>query len=380
MVVLLWSCPVDAHDASAWGGLFRSRDHGATWFLASPGTYPMAAIALAVSPTDANHLLLATDSGLLRSRNGGRDWIREAPNLLGGAVFAVAFAADGRRALVSTGSGLFVSDGDSRWRPTRAPSGAIPARALARDGGPGRAYMVGWTGFARTDDWGTSWSNVTVGLPNTAVTALLVKPGQPEKIHVVVGGDIWSSHDGGGTWTTMRSRGFHVDALGVDPGEPERLWGARAAGLVRSDDGGATWRAVGRPLPEPKTSVRGVSALGSALVLTTDRGIVRTVDSGEHWMAVSDNVPAHLEAGPLVRDPADQATLYAGFAVTPYPELWSRAVDGLATLRRIDVASVVGAGAFLLLLAIAAAVVLYRVRRHYRLPLTAPPRHGAGDR
>src|SRR2546426_7732432 len=51
-VVLLWSSAVSAHDASAWGGLFRSRDHGATWFLASPGTFPTAAIALAVSPTD----------------------------------------------------------------------------------------------------------------------------------------------------------------------------------------------------------------------------------------------------------------------------------------------------------------------------------------
>src|SRR5207247_4312644 len=79
-VILLWSSVASAHDASAWGGLFRSSDQGATWFLASPGAYPMAAIALAVSSTDANHLLLATDAGVLRSRNGGRDWTREAPS------------------------------------------------------------------------------------------------------------------------------------------------------------------------------------------------------------------------------------------------------------------------------------------------------------
>src|SRR5207247_11035892 len=103
----------------AGGGLFRSRDHGATWFLASPGTYPTAAVALAVSPTDGNHLLLATDSGLLRSHNAGRDWSREAPNALTGAVFAAAFASDGRRALVSTGTGIFRSDADNAWRATR---------------------------------------------------------------------------------------------------------------------------------------------------------------------------------------------------------------------------------------------------------------------
>src|SRR5437899_12748150 len=113
-VALLWSSAVAAHDASAWGGLFRSRDHGATWFLASPGTYPTAAIALAVSPTDHNHLLLATDTGLLRSRNGGRDWSREASNVLTGAVFAAAFAGDGRRALVATGT-------ETRRRHARGP-------------------------------------------------------------------------------------------------------------------------------------------------------------------------------------------------------------------------------------------------------------------
>src|SRR3954469_14490114 len=90
LLVLLSSRVVFAHDASAWGGLFVSRDHGATWFLVSPGTYPTAAIAIAVSPTDGNHLLLATDNGLLRSRNGGRDWTRETSSAVNGAVFAAA--------------------------------------------------------------------------------------------------------------------------------------------------------------------------------------------------------------------------------------------------------------------------------------------------
>src|SRR5437773_3693121 len=129
-VVRLWSSAVSAHDASAWGGLFRSRDHGATWFLASPGTYPTAAIALAVSPTDGNHLLLATDSGLLRSRNGGRDWEVEAPAVLIGAVFAATFDKDGHRALASTRSGIFRTDDGSAWRKTPAPDGAAPAHAL----------------------------------------------------------------------------------------------------------------------------------------------------------------------------------------------------------------------------------------------------------
>ena len=370
LVVLLWPGGVSAHDASAWGGLFRSRDHGTTWFLASPGTYPTAAIALAVSPTDHNHLLLATDTGLLRSRNGARDWSREAPNVMVGAVFAAAFAGDGQRALVSTATEIFRSDADNDWRPTRAPRGATPARAIARGAAPGRAYLAGWTGFARTDDWGAAWSDAAAGLPGAPVTSMLVIPGPPDVVHVVVEDHIWSSQDGAQTWVKREATADGVEALGDDAGGATRLWAARGNRLLRSDDGAASWRPAGRPLPEANTSVRGISATGDVVVLTTDRGIFRTSDGGERWVPLVDNLPAHLEAGPLVRDPSEPARLYAGFGVTPYPELWRRAVEGGSALQRIDLTSLLGAAAFLALLGAVGVAAVHRLRQHYRAEST----------
>jgi len=369
LVVLLWPGGVSAHDASAWGGLFRSRDHGTTWFLASPGTYPTAAIALAVSPTDGSHLLLATDTGLLRSRNGGRDWSREAPSVLTGAVFAAAFAGDGQRALVSTATEIFRSDADNDWRPTRAPRGATPARAIARGAAPGRAYLAGWTGFARTDDWGAAWSDAAAGLPGAPVTSMLVIPGPPDVVHVVVEDHLWSSPDGAQTWVKREATADGVEALGDDAGSAV-LWAARGNRLLRSDDGAASWRPAGRPLPEPNTSVRGISATGDVVVLTTDRGIFRTSDGGERWVPLVDNLPAHLEAGPLVRDRSEPARLYAGFGVTPYPELWRRAVEGGSALQRIDLTSLLGAAAFLALLGAVGVAAVHRLRRHYRAEST----------
>ncbi len=74
------------------------------------------AIGLAISPTDVDHLLLGAESGLLRSRNGGRDWTIEAPAIVLGPVFALTFAADGQRALVSTGLGIFDGEPENSWR------------------------------------------------------------------------------------------------------------------------------------------------------------------------------------------------------------------------------------------------------------------------
>jgi len=146
------------------GGLFRSRDAGATWANAIPGGVIGAAISLAISPTDPNHLLLATDGGLMRSWNGGRDWMLEASKSMGGA-FAVAFDADGRRALVSTASGLFRSDDGTLWSTLAPPRGTTPARAMVRGAAPGRVYLAGWKRFAQSDDWGTTWSTAADGLP-----------------------------------------------------------------------------------------------------------------------------------------------------------------------------------------------------------------------
>lgn len=164
-LLLLLATPARSHDSSAWGGLFRSLDHGASWVSASRGQFVSGAIALAISATDSNHLLLGAESGLLRSRNGGRDWIIEPPTVVVGPVFSLAFSADGQQTLVSTGLGIFRGEAEHSWRATPTPEGATPARAILRSGGAGRVYLAGWTGLFRSDDWGGSWSSATDGLP-----------------------------------------------------------------------------------------------------------------------------------------------------------------------------------------------------------------------
>src|SRR6266849_5413243 len=97
LVVALWPGDVPANDANAWGGLFRTRDAGGAWLPVNPGSFVSGALALAVSPVDPHHVLLATDTGVLRSRNGGRDWVIEARDLLVGPAFAAAFDVQGGR-------------------------------------------------------------------------------------------------------------------------------------------------------------------------------------------------------------------------------------------------------------------------------------------
>ena len=350
LYVTVWAGGASAHDPSTTGGLFRSRDAGETWDIATPLRPIGAAIALAINPTDVNDLLLATDAGLLRSRNGGRDWTLQGPRSAVGA-FAAAFDADGRRVLLSTGSDLFRTDDGNVWRTLAPPQGTTPARAMVRGAAPGRVYLAGWKRFAQSDDWGTTWVTVADGLPAGPVVALAVRPGPRETVYAVVEGRIWV-REGSLTWHS-RMVGLpdgQVEALALDPGDPARIWAAGAGQVFRTDDSGARWQRIGQALPAAGTAVRGIAVIGDRIVLTTDRGVYRSADGGETWQPVSQTVPAHLEAGPLLRDPVSPLTLYAGFTLIPYSALWRAAIESRGRLERIDlgglwfwVAAVVGA-------------------------------------
>ena len=341
--MLMSPTQASAHDPSAYGGLFRSRDGGITWFPANPGRIVSGAIALAVSPIEPNHLLLATDSGLLRSRNAGLEWSQEAAALLVGPVFAVAFDADGSRALVSTATSLFRSDDGHTWRDISAPPGTLPARWLVSNG-PERIYLVGW-----------------------------------QRVYAVAGGRLWVADDGTSAWRPADAglpRG-RINALSADPRELRRLWATADDQMFRSDDGAASWRPWGRPVPDAPTVVRGIalSVSGRDAVVTTDRGLYRSAD-GSRWEIPSDNLPAHLEAWPLVRDPTDPATLYAGFALIPYPELWRLAAEQTSTLARVAPMGLAGSVAFLVLVGLAGVAALRALRRYdrdHRARVTASP-------
>ncbi len=345
-----------AHDSSAYGGLFRTRDFGSLWLNADVGLFLGGALSVAVNPIDSNHLLLGTDSALLASRTGGRDWKREAPDKLFGAVFAVAFFPDGRSALASTPGGIYrFTEGE--WHATAAPPEATPSRAIVFGATPQRLYLVGRHDLYRSDDAGMNWARVEHDQPGRPeFTALAVSTSPTETLYAIADGRVISSSDQGATWTA-RNAGLPdspVETLALDTAVPPRLWAASADRIHYSDSGGSRWQASAGTLPEAGTNVRAIAVdeAGKTLVLTTHRGVYRSTDGGAGWELLEGNLPVHLESRPLVRDPNHAGTLYAGYALMPYSEIWRIAVEGGNLLSRIDPVNVAGAGAFFALLCI----------------------------
>ena len=370
--------PAHAHDPSAWGGLFRSRDFGASWFPTDAGLFIGGALGVAVHPKDPAQLLYGSDTRLLRSKNGGRDWTAEAATTMVGAVFAVGFDADGKGALASSGTRIYLTEDGTNWRDILAPGGAAPVRAFVRSlASANRIYLAGAHGLFVSDDKGRTWTKSGDGLlPDSAVVSLLVTPGSPENIYAVVDGGIWLSADGARTWS-KRGNGLpagRVEAISADIKKTGRLWAAAAAQVFLSDDAGSTWLSYGRPMADTGISVRGlvVSEDAGILLLATHRGMFRSTDRAQTWNQVESTLPVHLESGLLMRDPRDPSTLYAGFSLSPYEEMWRRAEQGGSLLAQLDPVSLAGGLAFLVFLIVIGIIATRWLERRYRGVDAAP--------
>src|SRR3954465_5967985 len=373
--------PAYAHDPSAWGGLFRSRDMGANWFPVDAGLFIGGALGVGIDPRDPAQLLYGTDARLLRSKNGGRDWVTEGAANISGAVFAVAFNADGSGAMASSGTRIFFAQNGGNWQDVLAPGGAAPARVFVRSiSAANRVYLAGARGIFLSDDGGLSWVRAAEGvLPEAPVTSLALSPGPPENVYAVVEGNLWVSNDGARVWQ-KKMVGIPettVEVVSVDENKPGRLWAVAATKIFMSDDAGTTWSPQGRSLPEPGTLVRGlvVSANAQIFVLSTHRGVLRSTDGGYNWNQVESTLPVHLESGLLLRDPHDASTLYAGFSLSPYGEMWRRAEQGSSLIARLDPISLAGGLAFLIFIVLVGILVTRWLLRRFRAENTEPRLH-----
>jgi photosystem II stability/assembly factor-like uncharacterized protein len=376
LVALFAPTPGTAHDASAYGGLFRSRGMGGNWLNADVGLYLNAALTVAVDPRDPNHLLMGSDSGLWASVNGGRSWSQEAPTLISGAVFAVAFSPDGVTVLCVAPGGVYRNVG-GRWGRSDAPTEATPGRGIVFDGAPGRIYLLGRDRLFSSDDSGAHFASVAVDADDAAGFETLALLRQPsETLFAIAHGRLLASTNGGRRWQRrpVGDTAEPIETVISDATVAGRVWVAAANRLHVSSDGGVNWQAVGSVLPEAHTVVRGIAAdpTGETLVVTTHRGTFRSTDAGAHWVLEEGNLPVHLEAGPLARDPANPSVLYIVYSLIPYPEVWRSAVEGSNLLARVDPMDLVGGLAFLLLLSFGGIMlVVWLARQRHDIAGTA---------
>ena len=278
------------------GGVWKSDDYGRTWnpiFDAQPS---QSIGAIAIAPSDANILYVASGEGLHR------------PDL-------------------SVGNGIYKStDAGKTWQHLGLRDGQqFPSLAVdPRDPNKVFAAVLGHPygpnderGIYRSTDGGATWAKVLFKDANTGGSQVVIDPTNPDVVYAA----LWEA------------------TLG--PWEDGNSYEGTKGGLFKSTDGGTTWKQLTKGLPEnvvhiqvalsasdeKRLYVTLATSYESGYASAAGLGVYRSDDAGENWSKATDDPRPALKIGggdlpiPVV-DPKNPDVVYSASIVT------ERSVDG----------------------------------------------------
>jgi photosystem II stability/assembly factor-like uncharacterized protein len=207
--------------------------------------------------------------GMERSTRGGGwdswNWIGpnvpDAENYPSGSLFYPPVEVCGR-VVAQAGRSVFISsDGGTSWTSVSLPGIAGIASAMVIPV-PTRIYVGTMKGrIYRIELVNNAWANpIFVGAPvGGAVSDILVDQTNPNRLWVTysslgsgtVGGGIFRSDDAGSSWQDVSAGlpDIALNAVEIDPQNPDTVYVAADVGIYRSTDAGAVWMSFNNKLP-----------------------------------------------------------------------------------------------------------------------------------
>lgn len=179
--------------------------------------------------------------------------------------------------------GLSVSeDGGFTWLDSSL-SGADAMQQSVALAEPPRHYVAGHDVFMVSVDDGATWQPQPNNLPSLDLHSFAGSPSDANRLYAVPAGmGLWTSNDGGATWTETAlpsTPDTQPVALAVAPNRPERVYLARGGQIAISDDAGANWQTT--PAPEGIVYTIAVAAdVDETLYAGTNQGLWRRPADG----------------------------------------------------------------------------------------------------
>ena len=325
------------------GGVWKSNDYGRTWTPIFDAEPTQSIGDIAVAPSDPNIVYvgsgeglqrpdLSVGDGIYRSADAGKTWthlgLRDGqqipalavdprnPNRLFAAVLGHPYGA-------STERGIFLSeDGGASWKKVLYKDENTGGADVQIDPvNPQIVYASLWQGrqgpwednndysgpsggLFKSTDGGSTWRQLTSGLPNDLVQVhIAIAASQPNRLYAAFsttqkstygsgkGLGFYRSDDGGETWhnatederPAMKIGGGDLPMVKVDPKNPDVVYSTSIV-TVRSNDGGKTWTSIrGAPGGDDYQNLWINPNDPRIILLVSDQGAIITVNGGETW-------------------------------------------------------------------------------------------------
>ncbi len=270
-----------------------------------------AIVAIALHPTNANILYVATNDAAYKSRDGGQSWER-FPSFSARRVTTLAI--------------------DPQFPAT------IYAGTMA-------------DAVYKSPDGGQHWLPHNVGLKEhvSFINQFVFHPTDHEQIYTATTVGVFYTKDGGREWEERMTgmKEVHiVVSLAMHPSNPRVLYAGTTGGVYRSDNATKEWKKINTGLI-PEQELLGGMALGVNVIsfdvvnpdivyAGTTKGLFRTAMQGEQWERIGQSLP-HLFVSSILIDPTQPKILYIGGPGGVWKSLdsglsWTAHNSGLASL------------------------------------------------
>jgi len=337
------SQPETFYMGACGGGVWKTTDYGQNWANVSDGYFSTGSIgAIRVAPSDPAVVYVGTGSdgirsnvitgrGVYKSIDSGKTWVFLGlravgqigavevhpgnPDIVYVAALGQAFAPNPERGIFRTLDGgkswekvLYVSDKTGGIDLELAPDNPeiLYASMWRGERKPWTIISGGYEGGVyKSSDAGTSWKQVTEGLPVglRGKSDLAVSQADPRRVYVLMEapegeGGLYRSDDYGetfqliSTYAPLLDRPFYYCNIDADPTNADILY-SNSTGFYKSSNGGSSWSR--RSTPHGDNHDMWINPENPNLFIqSNDGGANVTRDGGETWSTQNNQPTAEL--------------------------------------------------------------------------------------
>jgi len=200
----------------------------------------------------------------------------------------------------------------AQWESTSMPDYIITSIATN-----GNTIFAGTrsNGMFISNDNGTTWSQVTNGIPNNKKVSTVAVSGN-NIFAGVFGSGVFLSQDNGITWVLKNNGITNLNIQVIVFNGSSVFAGTYQGGVFRSNDNGNLWTSVNNGIPTPISyqNIESLAANGIEIFLGFDpidgQGIYVSQNNGDTWVQSSNGLPSGFNEFPALL--INGSTIFAG--------------------------------------------------------------------
>lgn len=277
------------------GGIYKSTNNGASWTDLSAGLGIRQIYRISHARTDPSRICIgAQDNGTSYRQADGTwlDWL----------------GADGMDNLISPtdpniiygtwqfGGLNYSSDGGLTRDYIPEPSEGNWVTPLAMHPSNHNIIYGGWTGIYKSENGGTTWTNISGSYITQKLNTLTVAPSNTNYIYASVNNTLYVTGSGGASWVS-RTYPAEITAVFVSIIDPTKIWitlNASENQVLVSNDRGLTYTSIASGLPALAARTVVVDEFdneGDGVYVGMNVGVYYRTNTNPSWMPFGTSLP-----------------------------------------------------------------------------------------